>query len=157
MNRPPAASSRIEASMNSPVKEFRTTSTPLPPAAARNRCSNPTSGDEALWSSGRPSDRSTSHFAGLAVANTSAPRWSAIWTAAIPTPPAAACTRTDSPARSPANSLPVQRREERDRHGGGLVEAPLVRHSGERPTVDHGNRPEPLREQAEHPVPRHEA
>ena len=50
----------------------------------------PLSRDEAMWLSASPIARSVSHLPALAVANTSAPRWRATCTAAMPTPPAAA-------------------------------------------------------------------
>ncbi len=57
-----------------------------------------------MWSSSRPAVRSTSCLDGLAVPNTSAPRRRASRTAAIPTPPAAACTSTLSPGFTSATS-----------------------------------------------------
>ena len=50
---------------------------------------------------GEAGARSASHLAGLAVAKTSAPRCRASCTAAMPTPPAPACTSTRSPALQP--------------------------------------------------------
>ena len=57
-----------------------------------------------MCASSMPSAPSTACLPGLAVAKTSAPRCRASCTAAMPTPPAAAWTSTDSPARSPARS-----------------------------------------------------
>ena len=73
-----------------------------------------------MWSSSKPIARNVSHLPRLAVANTSAPQCRASCTAAMPTPPVAACTSTRSPARSPANTdKPVQRRQEHHRHSRG--------------------------------------
>ncbi len=94
MNVPPFGSSRSDASVSSPASEFTTTSTPAPPVAARNSASNPALREEEMCASSRPMPASTGHLAALAVANTSRPRCRAICTAAIPTPPAAACTST---------------------------------------------------------------
>ncbi len=82
--RPPGASTRKEASTNSPASEFSTTSTP------GKEFSKSRVRDEAMRSSGTPSARTTGHLAGPAVAHTSAPKWCASCTAAMPTPPAAA-------------------------------------------------------------------
>ncbi|MFC6700799.1 hypothetical protein ACFQE4_16155 [Streptomyces thermocoprophilus] len=54
--------------------------------------------------SSKPIARSVGHLGRLAVAYTSAPRWRASCTAAMPTPPVAAWISTDSPAFSPASS-----------------------------------------------------
>src|SRR5246500_402169 len=48
--------------------------------------------------------RNVSHLPRLAVANTSTPQCRASCTAAIPTPPVAACTNTFSPALRPAST-----------------------------------------------------
>ncbi len=103
-NRPPRGSSRSDASANSPARELSTTSTPRPPVAARKDRSKSRVREEAMWLSATPAPRRACHLAGLAVEYTSAPRWRAIWRAAVPTPPAPACTSTDSPARRSARS-----------------------------------------------------
>ena len=57
-----------------------------------------------MCASSRPSAASTACLPGLAVANTSRPRCRAMATAAMPTPPAAACTSSFWPERAPARS-----------------------------------------------------
>ena len=56
-----------------------------------------------MWSSSKPIGRNVSHLPRLAVANTSAPKCRASWIAAIPTPPAPACTSTRCPGVMRAN------------------------------------------------------
>ena len=73
-----AAINGASASTNSRVSEFSTTSTPLPPVTFRNFAWKSRSREEAMCSESRPSSRSTFALAGLAVANTSTPRWRAI-------------------------------------------------------------------------------
>jgi len=102
--RPPGASSRSDASVNSPARELSTTSTPAPPVADENFSSKSSVRESPMWSSSNPIARRVFHLPRLAVANTSAPQCRASWTAAMPTPPVAACTSTRSPARSPANT-----------------------------------------------------
>src|ERR1700721_1815858 len=101
---PPAATSRREASTNSPASESNTTSMPRSPTIARNLSSNSRVRESPMWSSSKPIARNVSHLPRLAVANTSAPQYRASCTAAIPTPPVAACTNTRSPAFTPANT-----------------------------------------------------
>ena len=57
-----------------------------------------------MCASSNPIEASTACLPGDAVANTSRPRCRAIATAAMPTPPAAACTSSFCPARAPARS-----------------------------------------------------
>src|SRR6201990_2385326 len=104
MNRPPCVNSRSEASTNSPANELSTTSTPRPSVADKNFSANPSDRESAICSSSNPMARNVSHLPQLAVTNTSAPQCRASCTAAIPTPPVAACTNTFSPAFRPANT-----------------------------------------------------
>ena len=79
-----------------------------PPGTARSKSSVR---DEAMCSSSKPELAQRVPLAGARGArNTSAPRCRASCTAAMPTPPAAACTSTDSPGRSPARSTSRSRR-----------------------------------------------
>ena len=99
--------------------------------------------DEARCSSSIPRSRSSGHFHGLAVANTSAPsRWASV-TAASPTPPVAAWITTRSPA--------LQARHVDERAAGGAVrdghrrrrrEAPAVGHPREQAAIGDGQRTE---------------
>ena len=102
--RPSGANNRSEASTNSPASELSTTSTPRPPVADKNFPSKSSVRESAIWSSSNPIARNVSHLPRLAVAKTSKPQCRASCTAAIPTPPAAACTSTDSPARTRAKA-----------------------------------------------------
>ena len=77
-----------------------TTSTPRPPVAAGTARSNSRSRDDAMCSSSRPSPRSASHLPGLAVAEHLGAEVPGELHAAMPTPPAAACTSTRSPGCS---------------------------------------------------------
>ena len=77
---------------------------PAPSVAAENFCSNSTVREFAMWSSSNPMLRRVSHLPGLAVAYTSRPQCRASCTAAMPTPPVAACTSTRSPALARARS-----------------------------------------------------
>ncbi len=104
MKRPPGPNNRKDASVNSPASEFSTTWKPRPPATARNFSSNANVRESPMWSSSKPMARNVSHLPRLAVAKTSAPQCRASCTAAIPTPPVAACTNTRSPAFNPARS-----------------------------------------------------
>ena len=101
-NIPPGATRRSDASTNSPASESSTTSMPRPPVAVRNLSSNSRLRESEMWSSSKPMARNVSHLPRLAVANTSKPRCRANWTAAIPTPPAAAWTKTRCPGLTSA-------------------------------------------------------
>ena len=96
--RPPRGRSRSDASTNSPVSELRTTSTPSPSVADRISSRSSASRELAMCLASNPILSSTGHLPALAVPYTSAPKCRHSCTAAIPTPPAAACTRTRSPA-----------------------------------------------------------
>ena len=98
MNRPPSRSSPSDASVSSPARELRTTST------GGNFAAKPASREDAMCASSSPSPFSTSCLGGLAVAYTSAPSCRASRTAAMPTPPVPAWISTDSPGRSRARS-----------------------------------------------------
>src|SRR6516164_8032470 len=104
MKCPPDTNNRSDASVNSPASELSTTSIPAPPVTAKNFCSNSHDRESAMCSSSNPMVRNVSHLPRLAVAKTSAPQWRANCTAAMPTPPVAACTNTRCPARTPANT-----------------------------------------------------
>src|SRR6516162_2407675 len=104
MKCPPDTNNRSDASVNSPASELSTTSIPAPPVTAKNFCSNSNDRESAICSSSNPMVRNVSHFPRLAVTKTSAPQWRANCTAAMPTPPVAACTNTRCPARTPANT-----------------------------------------------------
>ena len=108
-----------------------------------------------MCASSKPSARSASHFAGLAVANTSAPRCRASCTAAIPTPPAPACTSTRSPGFERGQiDEPVVGRQEHDRHRRRLRERPALRHPREQSA---GRPPRPgraARQQPHHAIAR---
>src|SRR5271166_4495405 len=104
MKRPPEANNRNDASVNSPASELSTTSTPAPPVVARNFSSNSNIRESAMWSSSKPMARNVSHLPRLAVAKTSAPQCRASCTAAMPTPPVAACTNPRCPAFTSANT-----------------------------------------------------
>ena len=101
-NTPPGATNRSDASTKSPASESSTTSTPRPPVTARNLSSNSRLRESEMWSSSKPIARKVSHLPRLAVANTSNPKCRANCTAAIPTPPAAACTNTRCPGLTSA-------------------------------------------------------
>ncbi|RFZ41842.1 hypothetical protein DAVIS_02360 [Mycobacterium marinum] len=90
--------------MNSPASELSTTSTPRPSVTAKNLSAKSTVRESPMWSSSNPMRRRMSHLPRLAVTNTSSPHCRASCTAAMPTPPVAACTNTDSPDRTPARS-----------------------------------------------------
>ncbi len=78
---------------------------PRPPVAARNSPSKSRVRELAIRAGSTPRALTAFHLPGLAVPYTSAPRCRASCTAAVPTPPAAAWMRIDSPARSPARSV----------------------------------------------------
>jgi len=101
-NTPPGATSRSDASTNSPASESSTTSMPRPPVIERNLSSNSQLRESEMWSSSKPMARRVSHLPRLAVAKTSSPRCRANCTAAIPTPPAAACINTRWPGLTAA-------------------------------------------------------
>ena len=96
-----------------------------------------------MCASSSPSRSSAPHLPGLAVANTSAPRCRASCTAAIPTPPAAACTSTARPRSQLAEiDQPVVGRQEHDRHRRGLRERPALGDRGRAGAVGHRDRAE---------------
>src|ERR1700730_10476717 len=101
---PGSPSKRNEASTNSPASEFSTTSNPRPRVVDKNFSSKAVVRESAMWSSSNPNARNVSHLPWLAVAKTSAPQCRASCTAAIPTPPVAACTKTRCPARTSAKT-----------------------------------------------------
>ena len=71
----------------------------------------------------------------------------------MPTPPAAACTRTLSPGRrSPRSVKRVERGQEHHRHRRALRERQPGGQPADHPLVDLGHRPERTTEQAHHPV-----
>ena len=107
--------------MKSPASAFSTTSTPRPPVSASTWSANATDRESITWVT--PSRRSRSRFASdPAVAKTSAPQRCASCTAARPTPPAAACTSTRSPAAQPGKVMEaVIRRQEGDGDAGGIL------------------------------------
>ena len=85
----------------SPVRLFSTRSTPAPPVAASTPSPKP--GSRLSNTPDTPSDRRTSCFPALAVANTSYPAARARRIAACPTPPVPAWISTRSPADNSAN------------------------------------------------------
>ena len=108
-----------------------------------------------MWSSSRPSRCERPHLAGLAVAKTSAPRCWASWTAAMPTPPAPAWTRTRSPGLQPGQvDEPVVGGEEDRPARRRLLEGPAGGDRAERLAVGDRQRPERARDQPDHPIAR---
>ncbi len=99
--RPSIASAPRLASIAAPDSEFSTTSTPAPPVAARVSSANASERESMTWA--MPCSRSHARFSGRpAVAKTSAPRWRAISTAAMPVPPVAEWMSMRSPRPSRA-------------------------------------------------------
>ncbi len=149
---PAGARSRSEASTKSPARELRTTSTPRPPPAARNRSSKPRSRDEARRESSQPSARSRARLCSRPCRTPRRPvageldggharrRRRGVHEDGLPRLQAGEVAQA------------VVGGEEGDGHGGRLRPGPAVGYGGDHTGVGHGVGGEAARDQAHDPV-----